>query len=472
MDLLSIKYITIKAQGASTQNPEDPDNTWLTNILGKSNQAIKYKQGLINYGLSLKDIRLVVDTITKNNHFTTAEIFKIPIIDFKAILQFIKVGCLKSAAACNVHSQLSPFLLERLNNWFTEIYVNDLNLTAYKTDYYQTTENKYDAILKYYTLVSAKDLPKKLSISLRLFKLALHILAGITVPLPRNRTLHLFVIWAMMLKDMCSISILSIGMVFSIFIETIVHLLKEEVTSILSHIGCVSSITWEALPEKTKTWISQLFGNDPSQKYLCWNKTLSVLVDTQLNESQASRMLSTFTFGSSIKETLMQTANSALFIKRFSPIPSRDSIYDIISFFRDLREYNRRRNSVLALSIIESDKTNKIQERIKISYKTYLTLLKLEIAYIPKNEHNRTTGCFIDPKDTCINNSLISEISESHYLHRDNIIQNYLQLIEYRTKLKKTIKKNPNPDYIDFFGYPKNAYFFIGQKVKHYSSIN
>lgn len=461
---------------AQTKVYEDPDKIWILTKLGNNYQSISYLEKLKTYGLSFKDIRLAIEAITKCDYFTLSDIFLIPANDFKALFQFVKLGRLSSYDATYVYGQLSDFLLDRLNCWLTTIYTNDLQLSVCTSFSHTPSEDSYNEILKYYTLISHKDLPKEVSICMRLLKLALFFLTGII--LPRNRTLHLCPIWFMLLKDMLSLShynmLNSAGIAFALLIETAAFLAKEEMTSILSFIGSLSSTGWGALSQKTKTWILHstdlIFDKASSEKYLCWNKTLSVLIGKTVSESQACRMISTFAFGSTVKDSLRQMLSDTIFIKRLSPIPTRSSVYEIITFFRNLKEYLKRRDAVYAKADGEIKNKSNAKERLKVSYKTYYILLKLYVAYIPNDDGKRISGCFIDPTSIGVNNDIVAKIAKRHYApNQSNFIFNWVKMEAYKSHLKKIIKNNPTPEYIDFFGYPKNSFLLIGNKTKHYT---
>lgn len=479
VDLLKPKTKTVTKEVTAQVKPavyEDSDKTWLLNKIGNTYQSTSYLDELKKLGLSFKDIRITIEAITQCEYFTISDIFQISTVDFKALFKFVKLGRLSSYDATYVYGKLDDFLLNRLDYWFTQIYTKDLQLAVCTISRSLPTEEQYNDIIKFYTLFSHKDLPKEVSICMRLCKLSLFILTGIV--LPRNRTLHLCPIWYMMLKDMFSISYYNAlngaGVAFGILVETIAFISKEEMLSILTFIGSIASTGWGALSSKTKSWVTHktdlIFNNASSEKYLCWNKTLSVLIDKSVSESQACRMLSTFTFGATIKDSLKQSLSGTLFIKRLSPIPTRSSVYEIITFFRSIKEYLRRRNRTFTVADGEIKKMSKAEDRLKVSYKTYFTLLKLDIAFIPNDDSKRTSGCFIDPTNIKIDNDLILEIAKRHYTSKSSSnIFDWVKIQKYKSLLKKVIKDNPSREYIQFFGYPKNSFFLIGNKAKHYT---
>lgn len=458
---------------------KDPDEVWLLNTLGNSSNVTSYFEELKRIGLSFKEIRHVVDVISKCEYFTITEILTITAVDFKAILHIARLGRLSATDAPYVYGRLSDFLCERLNSWLTEIYTSDLKLVMFMPSSGMPAEEQLNEILKYYTIVSQRKISAEISICLRLLKLALAILTGIV--LPRNRTLQLIPIWFMMINDMFSLSYYNkmncAGLTFAIMIENIAFLYREEMTAVLSYIGTLSSAAWDTLPSKAQNWITHstdmIFSTQSSKKYLCWNKTLSVLINKAISEQQASRMLSTFTFGSTIKDSLRLSLSDSVFIKRLSPIPTRSSVYEIISFFRNAKDYIERRENAFAIADREIQKTDDPKIRIKTSYDLYFILLKLEIAYIPNNSIKGASGCFIDTTDIKINKSLIEEISKRHHPNQNNnFIKKHIGLKSYKNALQKVIEKNPKTDYIDFFGYPKNSFFLIGNNTKYYTPNN
>lgn len=476
----NVDTTTIATIESTTTHQKDIDEIWLISKLGNSSNVTSYFHELKRIGLSFKEIRIVVEAITKYEFFTLTEILTISVVDFKAILHFTRLGRLESTDAPYAYGRLSNFLCERLHIWLSEIYTSDLKLVAYMPPGGMPSEIQLDEIVRYYTLVSHKNLPIQISICLRLFKLAFAILTGIV--LPRNRTLQLIPIWFMMLNDMFAVSYYRkmncAGLAFAIMIETIAFLYREDMVSVLTYIGTLSSALWSSLPSKAQNWISHstdmVFNKQSSKKYLCWNKTLSVLVNRPISEQQASRMLSTFTFGSTVKDSMRLDISDSIFIKRLSPIPTRSSVYEIISFFRISKDYFKRREQAFAITDRQVQQIEDPKLRIKKSYDLYFILLKLEVAYIPEDNIKGTSGCFIDPTNIKLNKSLIEEISKRHYQvsSNDNLIKKYVSLNSYKNALKRTIEKNPQTDYIDFFGYPQNSFFMIGNKIKYYTPNN
>ena len=192
VDLLKPKTKTVTKEVTAQVKPavyEDSDKTWLLNKIGNTYQSTSYLDELKKLGLSFKDIRITIEAITQCEYFTISDIFQISTVDFKALFKFVKLGRLSSYDATYVYGKLDDFLLNRLDYWFTQIYTKDLQLAVCTISRSLPTEEQYNDIIKFYTLLSHKDLPKEVSICMRLCKLSLFILTGID--LPRNRTLHL-----------------------------------------------------------------------------------------------------------------------------------------------------------------------------------------------------------------------------------------------------------------------------------------
>lgn len=461
---------------------EDADKLWIIKIFGNKEQALSYLNELKTAtNLSYSQVKQSFEALLTTKELTIEDIKIFKPEDIKAIFEILRLGKLESTDACYVYGHLSNFLKERIACWLSSIYTEDLCLTKFSGPLSTGNESILRGkILRYYTLQSSQPISTKCTRRMTLVKIAIFLLTGIC--LPSNRVLVMCPIWFMLANDLISISMYSNtlsspAIVFGIMIEAIAFLSKEELQATFEFIGNSLSNIWRATPKNVKDWINHRVGIaldvKESKKFLCWNKTLSVLTNKKsLTEGQASKMLATFTFGKTVVDSLQETLSLTVIVKRISPFPTRNSIYEIISFFRGIDEYVARKEMIYKSLEKKVANISDIKERLKLSYKAYVLLLKLEVAFIPDDYNKRISGSFAVPDNMGVNYKILNEIVEKCYIGGNNALLNLSKRIKYKSKLKNIILNNPTSDYLDFFGTPKNVFFTFGHELKYYSQSN
>ena len=260
----------------------------------------------------------------------------------------------------------------------------------------------------------------------------------------------------------CYDNMSAIAMSVMLTFELMVHLCSYEIKTSIDFIGNLLGCAVAAGSSSDKTLTAHT-------KYHCWNKTLSVLTNiAPLSEAQASRMLYTYALAVNVKDTLNLSLELPVVMKRLSPLPDNQTVYDLITLYRDSTEYENRKNDVFRIMNRKVSFSRNMEDRFKFSYQTYFMLLKLKVAFCPNELCSGVKSCFIDPTDIDINSDVINEVCHQHYPKSDNYLVDKYRWGKYNVKLRQIIKNNPSSEYMDFFGKPKNLFFGSGHKVKYY----
>ena len=448
----------------------DENEEYVLNLLGNTYSAkFFYKEILMSLAIPSLNIRNFIDKILNLKLLTVSDILELQKADIKALYELSIIAVRGKMEMYQVYGCLSPDTRNRIGYWLETVYIQDMMLCRFAWPSTGISDRDFEMIARYYIKESAKEPDKKVSRIMRVLKVAFILASGML--LPRNSTIRMGCLWFMMISCMIEYThyrrydnMSPIAMAAMLTFELIVHLCAYEIKTTMDFMGNLLGCAADAVSS------SNTNGTEVRQPvYHCWNRTLSILTNiAPLSEAQAGRMLYTYALAVNVKGTLNMDLDIAAAMKRLSPVPNRQIIYDLITLYRDRTEYERRKSEVLASMNKYATKSRTPEQRFKWSYKTYLALLKLKVAFCPNELCGGVQSCFIDPMNLDINSDIVDEVCRQQYIKGDNYLQDKYRLIKYNVKLRQIIKNNPSSEYMDFFGKPKNLFLSSGQQIKHY----
>lgn len=470
----------------------DREQTLLLQILGYTEKARAFYTDVLAH-LSLPTWQLVefINKLFELKVFTPDEILSLEFEDVKALADLTLLGNVKGWEVHEIYNKLSTDTKQRIAGWLDKVYKDELNLT-----YFYAPAGAgdgvffFEQIAKFYIRKSTKEFSKDCRRCLKLLRIVVILVSGCYVL--KVSTLKMGVIWYAMICTMRQYMnperTRNTGLTMlasQLWLQLMIYIAAEEMKSTVNFMGRVLTYAIKRIPTNGKEWLAENTGVDLTMdeklKYLCWNKTLEVLADIpKLTEEQAGRMLSTYSLAISAKECFEENWDLVKTIKSISPIPCKQTIFDFIAFYRDGKEYQRRKENVYLNmekeieSLTASAKAQKMGQldylikRIEISYITYTAVLKLKVAFCPGDFWKGTKGCFIDPTNLDVNKDVINEVAARQYIKGSNPLKYWYYLDKYKDLLTKEIMNNPTDKYIEYFGRPRNVLLGIGQNIKGY----
>lgn len=446
----------------------DENEVYVLNLLGDTWAAKNfYKEVLMSLAVPSLDIRKFLDKILNLKLLTAAEILELPKADIKALFELSVIAIGGKMEMYQVFRSLSLDSRQRISYWLETVYIQDMMLCGFAWPSTGISEQDFEMIARHYIKESAKEPDKKVSGTMMVLKIAFILSSGML--LPKNSTIRMGCLWYMMTCCMLQYNnyrrydfMTPMAMAAMLTFELMLHLCSYEIKTTIDFIGNPLGRAADAVSSSNNTQAEQ-------SKYHCWNKTLSVLTNiAPLSEAQAVRMVYTYALAVNVKDTLNLELDLPVVMKRLSPIPVRQTVYDIITLYRDKKEYENRKNDVFRIMNRKVAFSRNMTDRFKFSYQTYFMLLKLKVAFCPNELCSGIQSCFIDPTDMDINSDIVDEVCRQQYIKADNYLVDKYRLVKYNIKLRQIIKNNPSPEYMDFFGKPKNLFFGSGHKVKYY----
>lgn len=469
-----ITNVAQKTSEAITNLTTDADKVYVITLLGGDNLAKNfYKEKLQPLNISAKDIRKFIDRLMDTDLLVMEDLLKSELSDIKTLYELSTLGSIRHKDMFQIHGCLSSETIHRMGYWLETVYKQDLMLVAIASPSSDNiSDDNFEAILKHYVREAGKEQNKKKMVIISLLKVAFVLTSGL--PLPKNSTVRMAAIWYMMIVSILEQekfrnngNTTSTGMATILSFELMAHLCTYAVKTTVDFIGSLLNYALDDF-----NGIKNECTEQEQRKYHCWNKTLSVLTDiAPLSKAQAGRMLLTYALAVNIRETLEMNIDWGTAMQRLAPLPDRETVYDLINFYRDETEYERRKKEIWIVMDVEIEKCKDMDERCRISYKTYYLLLKLKIAFCPNNFCKGSEGCFIDPTDLDIDSEIMNEVCNRQYIKGSNYIFDRYNLMKYKTKLREIILNDPTQEYMDFFGKPKNRFLGIGRKVKYYNEL-
>ena len=375
--------------------------------------------------------------VLKQYDFPKIDLVNLTKEDYRAIFYCLSAHAIKKPS--DMYLDLPIATRKRMTYWLMQGCISIEGADYYGPD-------RLGAILKHYTLLSSRPLPAKVAWGIRLAKIAIQLLTG--VALPQVRTLYLASIWCRMGTEMLKHSTYYSselgGAVISMLCGLIPSLVKEEIQGITLLFCNDGEGNWNNLSlEARKTWGKLTKNHDVDEsRFAAWNKTLGVLIQNEkLSINGSSRMLSTYSMGTSFMRSICCKGNIHTFINGISPLPSRYSINNLIKLFRSQSDYLKRKNAIIYKeleSITQSD------ERMKHIVPAYREVLKLKYAYLPGEIHS-LYGTYCTTFSVKRDYSLIREIAGKFN------VTNIETMIDYISHMVDDMEKG-DAKFIEFFG--------------------
>lgn len=476
--------VEVKELALEAISPRDLNKEWVLLKLGKNEEAKNfYNFKLSALNLSSLEIRNFIESLFKFKHFTATFIFELEKEDLKVLYKMVKLGNIQGLSGYEIYEKLDFDIQKRIDYWFHQAYVCELKLSLFNFPLSGTSINYFDLIAKHYIKESAKNFKKENMKYIRLIEFLLVVYTGnIFISL---KTVRMSIIWYCMLytltdniKPSSNLTMDPISLSCIAFFELVIHICAYELKRKVDMATRYMNIAFDSLSPNLQAQILDKLGIDltdeENYKIHCWNKTLSVLSGIpRLTEEQGGRMLLTYALAITYKDTVALNLELKKMFKGLSPVPTEYTIYEILEFYRDSEEFNRRKENVFIAKEKEiarmkelfrsmnSDKKVVLRNLIHLSYITYISILRLKIAFCPAYYYSDSKGGFINPVQIPTDKDLIQEISEKQHLKGRNLLTDDKNLELHVKYLTEEVGMNHVEKFIDFFGKPKNIQFNV-----------
>ena len=338
----------------------------LSNNLQKWITLTEYKKIKQSIHLSYTDTIDVLKLLHRCE-FPKVELFNLVTDDFKALLECRGFASKEYRTPYDRYSAMSEFLKGRLHVWL----IKASNKLVYIKDYTDTLS--LGEVLHYFTQLSSEPLPKEVAYTLHLLRIAMFYFTGVILPNPK--TIYLAAIWLVMLSLMTKHSNfdgLELGAtIVSVLAHIINYVLYDDSIKDTSKLLASDNIDIRSdLSADTRSRLQ----DDHLHMIEAWNQTLEVLLHSKsLNSCSSSRMLVTYSIGTSYIRYISRPLDIKKLINGISPIPNRYSFHNIIKLFRSDDEYVKRQ---LLLDSIGNSYTSNITGQSR----------KLKLAFAPYSE--------------------------------------------------------------------------------------
>lgn len=472
--------------------PYDADKEWVVKELG-NNQLAKnfYNYKLSALNVSSAKVKEFMESLFNFKIFGIENITDLETEDLKALYELTNLGNLQNLTGYEICEKLSNETRLRITSWFQQAYEHELFLKICNSVPDDTGIFCYQSIAKHYIKESAKEVKGKYKKYLFLAKFVIVFLTGHL--LISFTTLRMLIVWYNMLcslnahiKPVTYQTIDPLSLSCVMFFELLIHVYAFDIKRKVDSVTGFLSFAWTILPISAKQEVSDKLHidlpNDEKLKYHCWNKTLSVLSGIpRLTESQAGRMLCTYALAQTFKDTVELNIDLRTMAERLSPFPTQKAVYELLTLFRNMDEYMQRKERVYQakekeivkfmelFKAMNSEKRVIFQNLIHLSYITYISILRLKIAFCPNQYHQADKGCFINPAHIGVDDGIIEEVSRNQYIRGKNFLTDAKNLELHIEYLKQEVSKNNVMKHIDFFGLPKNILLNVNHQIKCYT---
>ena len=316
--------------------------------------------------LSNKEMSQLAKTLSflKSNGISIPEILSLDIDDIRAFIATRNKGTLSNGLTSSDVLDCLPYELEsRLSTW----YKNAISVLVIQAG---AESGEMDGIIRGYVQASAKPIPEKDALCLRLIKIATLILTG--VALPRLNTIYQSVIWASMMGEMASVSTLpkslAVSASFSLLVSYALHLGKQAVWDVAGLFKGNDSIIAPDILDKEAS----------KQESLLWLSVLQVLVGHSLTLEDGLRMHETFVVGQSFKRILTLEGSSKAFFLNYLSSVSGDNLVSFLRLGIDPEQMERDRIQKHLELLCGTDNPT---ARLRAAYSAYIDCIKIAIAF-------------------------------------------------------------------------------------------